>query len=119
MQAKVLIIGHDSALLHTRGLLMEHEGYCLSKALGEASLTESDSKDVAVAILCHTLSSDEKHSAVRAVRRISPRAMILHLRTLESGAELPEHASSTVIDGPQELISATRDLIRRWENYLK
>jgi hypothetical protein len=119
MQAKVLIIGNDGALLHTRGLLIEHEGYRLAKALGVASLTESDSKDVAVTILCHTLSPDEKHSAIRAVRRISPRAMILHLRTLESGDELPEHASSSVIDGPHELISATRDLIRRWENYLK
>jgi hypothetical protein len=45
--------------------------------------------------------------------------MILHLRTLNSRDELPEHASSTVMDGPHELLTATHDLIRRWENHLK
>jgi hypothetical protein len=115
MEAKVLIIGHDGGLLHTRALLIEHENYRVTKALGVGSLTDRDCKDVAVAILCHTLSSSEKHSAIQAVSRISPRAMILHLRTLESGDELPEHASTTVVDGPHELISATRDLIGRWK----
>lgn len=119
MPAKVLIIGHDDTLLHTRGLLIEHAGYRLSTALDVASLKESDCKDVAVAILCHTLSPDEKRSAIQTIRSASPRAMILHLRTLEIRDELPEHASNTVMDGPQELLSATHDLIRRWENHLK
>jgi hypothetical protein len=57
-------------------------------------------------------------SAIQAIRNISPRTMILHLRTLESRDELPEHASNTVLDGPQELLNATHDLIRRWENHL-
>jgi hypothetical protein len=52
MQAKVLIIGHAGTLLHTRGLLIEQAGYRFSTVLGGTSITESDSKDVAVAILC-------------------------------------------------------------------
>jgi hypothetical protein len=94
-------------------------GLSFSTALGVASLTESDPDDVAVAILCHTLSPDEKRSAIEAIRDKSPRAMILHLRTLDSRDELPEHASSTVMDGPHQLLTATHDLIRRWENHLK
>jgi hypothetical protein len=119
MQAKVLIIGRDGTLLRTRGLLIEQAGYRFSTALDVASLTESASEDVALAILCHTLSPDEKRSAIQAVRDKSPRAMILHLRTLDSRDELPEHASSTVMDGPHELLTATHDLICRWENHLK
>jgi hypothetical protein len=119
MQAKVLLIGHNDGLSHTRGLLLQRENFRVSKVLGVASLKEAECQDVAVAILCHTLSLGEKQSAIQAVRHLSPRAMILHLHTLESGSDLREHASSSVADGPQELISATLDLIRRWKNHLK
>jgi DNA-binding response OmpR family regulator len=118
MQVKVLLIGHDNRLLETRRLLLQHENYNVVTKLSAASLMEAECQNLALAILCHTLSSGGKRLAIQAVRQISPRVMILHLRTSDTEVELPEHASSSVIEGPAELLAAARDLIRRWRDYL-
>jgi hypothetical protein len=74
MQAKVLLIGHDDWLLHPRGLLMRHENFRVYAAFDVGSLTSDACMDVAVATLCHSLSLDEKRSAINIVRCSSPQA---------------------------------------------
>lgn len=44
-----------------------------------------------VAVLCHTLTLDEKRSAIEAIRRSSHHAVVLHLHTLDSQFDLPEY----------------------------
>jgi hypothetical protein len=115
MQPKILLIGKDVPLLASRSLLIEDAGFPACKAATPAVMTAQDCEDVAVAVLCHTLSSAEKRQVIATVRQYSPNSMMVHVLKGYSANELPEHASTTVIDGPVNLISVVRELVYRWE----
>jgi hypothetical protein len=115
MQPKILLVGKDIPLLASRSLLIEDAGLPACKAATPALMTPLDCEDVAVAVLCHTLSSAEKRQVIEAIRQYSPNSMMVHVLKGYSANELPEHASTTVIDGPVQLISVVRELVYKWE----
>lgn len=117
MQPKVLLVGNDESLLNIRGMLLRGDAR-VKIACGLSRIEEDDCQEVALVVLCHTLSLTERIAAIEFVRKASPRAKILILLTLTRSKELPEHASAGVLEGPGELLTVSRDLIDRWQKNL-
>jgi hypothetical protein len=118
MRPKVLLLGNDGSLLDTRRLVLQRNALNVQTVCGLSSLTEIACRDVALVVLCHSLSPAEEQTAIQFVRTASPSSMVHLLLTRNREVHLPEHANVSVANGPQEFLSESLDLIRRWQNGL-
>lgn len=75
---RILLYGHDHALLVTRTLLFEKAGYTVRSTLSQQDAERpSDVEALDLLVLCHTLNREEQEQTMRAVHVLNP-----HLRGL-------------------------------------
>lgn len=74
---KILSVGLDGLLLHTRNLVLHQSGAEVFSARAEAALVLLDSQYFDLLVLCHTLSSRDIVRICRLVKLFWPRSRML------------------------------------------
>jgi DNA-binding response OmpR family regulator len=105
----VLIYGHDPTLLETRSWVLARNGFDVGTAshLAEAERTLS-AQIVDLFLICHTIPSSERRSAVATLKAIRPQSKIVLVTTANNPE--PEGAWQTVdaLAGTEAMILAAR-----------
>jgi DNA-binding response OmpR family regulator len=107
----VLVVSHELTLRQTLGLVFLGAGFGVrSVELGDLA-TLLQRINFRVVLLDHTLTREERHSAVPLIRRLSPntRVVALHASARDSGADL--HMDSR--EGIAGVVEAVKDLLQR------
>ncbi|HEX4156156.1 MAG TPA: hypothetical protein VHY48_11130 [Acidobacteriaceae bacterium] len=113
MLSSVLIFGHDTTLLGTRALILGRDGFQVLTTTDAAETNHILARQsVDLLILCHTLSEQERRTALALARAAHPplRALALVANATRYTAEGPEVTLST-LDGPRTFLAAVHELI--------
>ncbi len=103
---RVLVFGHDDALLETRSWVLEREGFQVWRARDLAAAVETMvAQQIDAMILCQTLSAEERWNAMTLAGELRPEMKILVMES--EFARLPEGKQAAVL----ETVANTRDLI--------
>jgi hypothetical protein len=113
---RVLILGHNTTLLETRGRILELAGYRVSSVLEIAvAQTALSSESFDLNILCNTLSSEQRRSVLTCARSLRPTMKTLILvddRPMDLPLEANEDTFS-VFEGPRGLLAAVDRILGR------
>ena len=108
----ILVYGRDQRLLETRSWVLQQAGFTVTTVmrLEEAELIVA-AKPVRVAVLCHTLSREERVLALLAMGRLRPgiKRMVMTADSLVVPDEGQEETLSA-FEGPRQLILAVERL---------
>jgi DNA-binding response OmpR family regulator len=112
-QKTILVLGADAMLLDTRRRVLEHAGLTVTSALSvpeaEVLLRENE---IALLLLCHTLSAVQCERANAVAHLINPKIVTL---ALASPANRCVEASDVVIhqmSGPPKLVETVQGLLQ-------
>lgn len=109
---RVLCIGDDKMLLQTRKLVLAQQ-FSVEAADALSELTVSaQGESIALVVLCHSLSREQRYLAAQIVRETWPQAKILEV--LSSRENQAASANSEVIlglDGPVALLAKAAALL--------
>jgi DNA-binding response OmpR family regulator len=113
MKPRILIYGHDSSLLDTRGALARSAGFDVLSAytLSQAeTLIETESADAL--ILCQTVSSEEDQGLVLKGRNAQPTMKFAVLSANHGKERVPDGVATVdVWNGPEAFIKMLRTLV--------
>ncbi len=105
----VLIYGHDLNLLQTRRWILVRNGFEVGIAshIAEAEGT-LQAQVIDLLLICHTIPSNERRSAVATLKAVRPRLRIMLVTT--AGNPEPEDTWQTIdaLAGTEAMILATR-----------
>lgn len=110
MPKKILAVSYDEALLRTRKMILEREGYIVRAALGLEEATRAcaeSEKKFDLILLGHTIPRAEKRKILPELKKHCP-APVLSIR---AHGDLPIPGADYSVDshdGPEALISAVR-----------
>ncbi len=108
----VVCVGHDKVLLQTRKLVLERD-YSVATVTSLGGLAPSVlGEQVALVVLCHSLSRQQRIQAARRVRETWPQAKVLEM--LSSSENQAVAAGSEVLlglDGPVALLKKVAALL--------
>ncbi len=112
MAKRILSVCYDAVLLNTRRMLLEHEGYVVTSALG---FTEAISRcmegGIDLFILCHSLPDKNKEQLIKMFRS-GCSAPVLSLR--KTGERIVTAADYQVFSHkPDELLNAIARIFSR------
>lgn len=112
--SSILVYGRDQRLLETRSWVLERAGYrvVLAMELSEAEALVK-TEPVEVAVLCHSLTTEESRAALAAVRRLRPNVRRLVLTVGATAVTDGEQdAVLSAYDGPRKLLEVVERLTR-------
>lgn len=116
---RVLILGHDTTLLSTRGRILELAGYQVSTVQKiEAAENAFSNEPYELNILCNTLSSEQRRSLLACARSRQPATKTLILVDdwpMDIPLE-PNEATFSIFEGPRALLSAVGHILGRSES---
>jgi DNA-binding response OmpR family regulator len=109
----VLVHGSDEALLGTRTMVLENAGFRVLSSLDQAEAEAViDRGDIALVVLCRSLSSQDCEAVVKVANERNPPVKTLVLTAGESKcAEHLAAASVSAFDGPRKLVETVRLLL--------
>ena len=109
---RVLVYGHDLALLETRRLLLEHAGFAVTIALDHRTATDLlTAQSFDLFILCHSLSLKDCEGALEFTRSLHPGVKNLILSTAVTGCSGDTgDATLSAFAGPRTLIETVNQL---------
>jgi DNA-binding NtrC family response regulator len=105
----ILIYGYDHTLLETRGWVFERNGFDVGTA---SQITQAEqtlhSREIDLFLICHTIPSQERSSAVAAIHTIRPNVKVMLVTT--AAHPEPEGPWKTVdaLAGTEAMILAAR-----------
>jgi DNA-binding response OmpR family regulator len=109
----ILVYGSDELLLGTRTMVLENAGFQVFSAIssdGAESIMKSG--EVALVVLCHSLSEQQCEAALDFAKRQRPALNTLVLTA--SGSPCSERTTGAVLsafDGPRKLVETVQDLL--------
>jgi len=109
---RILLVGRESSLLHTRRLILERAGYQVVRQPNrEAALKEFATDAFDLVLLCSPMSEADKALLAREIKRIKPVTPIVNFA--EGAAEVNEDARLEALSGPDRLLSAVGALVMK------
>jgi DNA-binding NtrC family response regulator len=110
-KGRILSVSYDEALLRTRHMLLEREGYDVTSTRGFiATLEECQKGNFAVFILGHSIANSEKKQMVTIFKQFCP-APVISLRR-NAGEEIVEGADYHIQAEPERLLKLVAEVIR-------
>lgn len=109
----VLVHGSDEALLSTRTMVLENAGFRVLSSVDQAEAEAVIERgDIALVVLCHSLSSEDCDAVVKVANEQNPPLKTLVLTAGESKcAEHSPAASISAFDGPRKLVETVQFLL--------
>ena len=108
-ETHILICGRDAKLLCTRRLVLRSAGYHVSTTLHNIEKTP-DLESVKLLVVCHTLSSAERHKALSTFAERGPGAKALCL--VPSSGEVREGVCTLdSFAGPRKMLEVVKRLL--------
>ena len=110
---RILLYGHDHALLVTRTLLFEKAGYTVRSTLSQQEAERfSDVEAFDLLVLCHTLNRGEQEQTMRAVHVLKPHQRGLAL----TNGRVPPSGDGTLmfadrLEGPGSVLACIEGLL--------
>ncbi len=105
VQTAIVVYGHDQSLLDTRSWVLQSAGYRVLQASRRSELEQTaDDARVALVVLCHTLTQEEREETGSFLDR---RADIKRLLITANRPVLQQRRSDPMVsafDGPRALI---------------
>jgi DNA-binding response OmpR family regulator len=82
LKSGVLIYGYDPELLETRSWVLERNGFeaCTASNIAQAKQTLG-AQLIDLVLICHTIPSKERWSAVAAIQAIRPKVKVMLVTT--------------------------------------
>jgi|SRR5579864_6819773 len=110
---KILAVSYDEALLRTRKMILEREGFAVSSArdLAEAARACAGKSTFDLILLGHSIPRREKEEILSEVRRLCPSARVLSIRAHGEAQVAQVDYSVSSHDGPEALISAVKQVL--------
>jgi len=110
----ILVFGRDAFLLDTRAMVLENAGFNVIKTNGVADAEAIlETQDVALVVLCHTLSGENREAVVKHANSLKP---VVKTLLLTASAPVRLEAAPTAIlsafDGPETLVETVDNLMR-------
>jgi len=114
LDSSILIYGHDPTLLDTRRWVLEAAGYKVVTVSKMTVATEAmASGGIALCVLCHTLTPEERRAALAVAAAQQPQLKTLSFCTTQESLGEEETSGETIDNfrGAPGLIAATRKLV--------
>jgi DNA-binding response OmpR family regulator len=114
MTGKVVVYGRDPILLLTRRLILERAGFTVfTTSHLEEEVDLMAIQEPQILILCHSLPTEEAHSALMMTREIRPQMKTLvMLQAAESLNHTPENGAAVyALEGPEALLTAVHGIL--------
>jgi DNA-binding response OmpR family regulator len=111
--SKILAFGHDTTLLHTRELILRHDGFDVVATTNRAEASRILSEHpIDLLILCHTVREPERQSLLSLAHAFHPDLKVLLLTTSCFPSDRWDRYSTTLcsLDGPPGLLAAVHQL---------
>jgi DNA-binding response OmpR family regulator len=111
-RSKILAFGHDTTLLQTRELILQHDGFDVVTAseYAEASRILSE-QPVDLVLLCHTVREAERQSMLSLAHAVRPDAQVLVLvRASFDNLTQGHDATLCTVGNPRTLLAAVHEL---------
>ena len=113
-QVCILVYGSDELLLRTRTMVLEQAGFRVFTAIRpEDAETIIKTRDVALVVLCHSLSLENRESLLEFANVREPALKTVVLTA--SNSLYPEHIPGAVLDsldGPRKLVETVNRLLK-------
>ena len=108
----ILVYGRDQRLLETRSWVLEQAGYGVVSAMRwNKAETLASSEPLDLAVLCHSLSTEETQAALAALRQLRPKVQRLVLTVGTTAiTDGQQEAVLSAYDGPRKLLEAVERL---------
>ena len=109
----ILMLGHDRSLLETRQWVLQSRGYRVIISSSVSALRAPNAKQVSLLLLCHSLTSAERDTAIALARSRWPE--IRHLSIDADDTRAPNGILGSLLhtmNGPSKLISMVNEIMR-------
>ena len=107
--SSILVYGRDQRLLETRSWVLERAGYRVVQATDLAGAeAHARAEPLGVAVICHTLSTEECRAALSSLRQLQPEArrLVMTAGTTAASDGQQQEAMLSSYDGPRGLLEA-------------
>jgi DNA-binding NtrC family response regulator len=110
--SKILAFGHDTTLLHTRELILRHDGFDVVATTNRAEAGRILSEQpIDLVILCHTVREPERQTILTLAHASRPDLKVLLLTTsCFSSHAWDRDTTLCTLDGPPGLLAAVHQL---------
>jgi len=108
----ILVFGTDALLLDTRRRILENAGFGVTWSITlEDTVQSLREKDVALLLLCHTLSSEDCERVIAVAHSITPTIVILALATTSGPCVEKSDVVVHQMSGPQKLVETVQTIL--------
>jgi DNA-binding NtrC family response regulator len=111
MSKRILSVSYDRALLATRKMLLEHQGYEVTSALGfTAAVEQCQESHFDLFILGHSIPEKDKLHLIKTFRENCPAPILSLERIGENQVPCDFHASP---DDPERFVKVVEDILAK------